>query len=494
MDISLERRGLSRYREVFKDTSYCELSADCVVPDTQGDILKILKCTPTVRLKSKEINSDSVEMSGELSGEILYVPESGVGISVLSFVIPFENETHIRDSDCAQHCVAELSVIAADVRLLNPRKVSIKAELQIKMRCYTADEMSFYPAVAEKPEKLFCKCAAGNTLYHSFVGEKQLSLDEELPCDWELSATHILSGASAYFSDGVERVGSKLIFKGHADISVLVQNTDGQVATLSFTSPFSQLFELSAQDDVVHWDAVLVPTAEYYSIGDGGVNADLHALIQLVCCSETEIGYIEDAYFCGHDLTLEHDEITLCKRVSTLELTSSLSISYDAGAAPASVLFSGGRLGRLKISGEAVSVPASFEIVYASDDGELCSARVRGCFEFALPEECLAAECKSVILGEISTRSSGNGIEISASAALKLECTDSSRKTAICGMSAETTKDIAPKPSLYLCRCKGRNLWSLAKAYGSSEEAIISANKLDDAAVSADAVLLIPRI
>lgn len=494
MDISLERRGLSRYREVFRDTSHCELSADCVIPDTQGDILRIIKCEASAKLKSKDVSSDSVTIGGELSGEILYVPEAGEGVSILNFSIPFENETHLRDENVCQSCIAELSVVAADVRVLNPRKVSVRAEVQIRLRCYDAEELSYCASVNDKPDKLFCKSRTEPLLYPSFVGEKQLSLDEEVPCDAGSPAAVLLSGSSSYYADGIERVGSKLILKGHADISAIALDGEGNIITLRSSTPFSQLFEMSGEADPPYWDAVIVPTAEYYSLENGNVNADLHAVIQLTCYAEADIEFIEDAYFCGRMLQLEHEELGLCRSVSTLKLTSSEVLEYDAGGSPVSVVLAESRLGKIKLTDGSISIPVSSEAVYTNSDGELCCGKARGCLEFELPSDCGHSMPNTVEVTETTAQINGSSIEIRVTAILTLECTETVRISAISGMSADDTQCVSSRPSLYLCRCRDRDLWTLAKAYGSSEDAIISANKLTDGNVLPDAVLLIPKI
>ena len=100
----------------------------------------------------------------------------------------------------------------------------------------------------------------------------------------------------------------------------------------------------------------------------------------------------------------------------------------------------------------------------------------------------------TVEVTETTAQINGSSIEIRVTAVLILECTETVRISAISGMSADDTQCVSSRPSLYLCRCRDRDLWTLAKTYGSSEDAIISANKLTDGNVLPDAVLLIPKI
>ncbi len=218
-------------------------------------------------------------------------------------------------------------------------------------------------------------------------------------------------------------------------------------------------------------------------------------MIQLTCYAVANMDFIEDAYFCGRILQLEHEELELCRSVSTLKLTSSEVLEYDAGGSPVSVVLTESRLGKIKLTDGSANVPVSSEGgVYINSDGELCCGKARGCLEFEVPSDCGHLTPKTVKVTESTARIIGGSIEIKVTAVLTLECTETVRICAISGMSSDDTQCVSSRPSLYLCRCRDRDLWTLAKAYGSSEDAIISANKLTEGVVSPDAVLLIPKI
>ena len=42
MDISLERKFLSSFREIGSEKKVCNISSDIIVPDTKADILRVV--------------------------------------------------------------------------------------------------------------------------------------------------------------------------------------------------------------------------------------------------------------------------------------------------------------------------------------------------------------------------------------------------------------------------------------------------------------------
>ena len=83
MDISLERKFLSSFREIGSEKKVCNISSDIIVPDTKADILRVVLTNGEYSIRSKDVESGKVLICGELKVNVVYVPESGT---------PAENE------------------------------------------------------------------------------------------------------------------------------------------------------------------------------------------------------------------------------------------------------------------------------------------------------------------------------------------------------------------------------------------------------------------
>ena len=103
MDISLERGFLSSFKLIGSAKKVCDVSSDIVVPDTREDILRVIMTNADYSIRSKDVESGRVVVHGELKATVVYVPESGDGLSTLGTNIPFECEFEVEsaDSGCA---------------------------------------------------------------------------------------------------------------------------------------------------------------------------------------------------------------------------------------------------------------------------------------------------------------------------------------------------------------------------------------------------------
>ena len=76
MEIKFENKNVSMYREISRQTKKVQESAESVVPDTDDDIGRIATVQSYVMLKSKDITSRGVLISGEAVASLLYITES----------------------------------------------------------------------------------------------------------------------------------------------------------------------------------------------------------------------------------------------------------------------------------------------------------------------------------------------------------------------------------------------------------------------------------
>ena len=157
MKIELKNREKSVYKKLCCTKSAAGLKEDIVVPDTMEDILRILGCRHQCRIRSKNLETDCVSVGGELDVTVLYIPETGEGIRTISAVIPFEVKLDAPGADSTSVSIIDTSVLDLEVKPVNPRKVSVNADLCVTQCCYKYLDYSWAEAPDAPTEKLFIK-------------------------------------------------------------------------------------------------------------------------------------------------------------------------------------------------------------------------------------------------------------------------------------------------------------------------------------------------
>ena len=81
MDIVFTHKTQSCYREFADPVKRVQVSAESVVPDTNEDIGRIASVRSQVLLKSKDVTSRSIMITGELETVLLYITEDEKSVS-----------------------------------------------------------------------------------------------------------------------------------------------------------------------------------------------------------------------------------------------------------------------------------------------------------------------------------------------------------------------------------------------------------------------------
>ena len=494
MKIELKNREKSVYKKLCCTRSAAELKEDIVVPDTMEDILRILGCRHQCRIRSKNLETDCVSVGGELDVTVLYIPETGEGIRTISAVIPFEVKLDAPGADSTSVSIVDTSVLNLEVKPVNPRKVSVNADLCVTQCCYKYLDFSWAEAPDAPTEKLFIK--SGEIDYQGVVlaSEKMLSLEEDLQLPESIQNGEFVSACSNLVVESSEVIGSKLIVKGRALIHALYVVSSAP-ETADFSIGFSQLFELPDDANEPKVRAVGMVTGQYFEHLGEKLAADIRGVIQIVCTEQQHISCIDDAYACGMELSTNSAEFEYLSAVSCTTSSENISLSYNSDYGVSRILCANASCSALDITEGQISTPVTADIIYADSEGSLRSCRVRGTAE--IPYEIGEGfELESARIRNIRAAAKADEavINISVDIEAELYTVMHAEVTMINDISAEPCEAGRAGASAYMCRAIDGDLWSIAKKYGSDMALIKEINAIEDGESIEGRLLLIPVV
>ena len=494
MKIELTNREKSVYKKLCCTNSAAELKEDIVVPDTMEDILRILGCRHQCRIRSKNLETDCVSVGGELDVTVLYIPETGEGIRTISAVIPFEVKLDAPGADSTSVSIIDTSVLNLEVKPVNPRKVSVNADLFVTQSCYKYLDFAWAEVPDAPTEKLFLK--SGEVDYQGVVlaGEKMLSLEEDLQLPESIRGDGFISACSNLVVESSEVIGSKLIVKGRAQIEALyVVSSAPETAT--FSIGFSQLFELPEDTKEPKVRAVGMVTGQYFEPLAEKLAADIRGVIQIVCTEQQHISCIDDAYACGMELSMNSIQFEYLSDASCTTSNENISLSYNSDYGVSRIMCAHASCAALDIADGLVSVPVTADIIYSDSEGSLRSCRVRGTAE--LPYETGEGfELESARIRNIGAiaKADESVINISVNIEAEFYTVMHAEVTMINDINAEPCESARTGASAYMCRALDGDLWSIAKKYGSDMTLIKEINALEDDECIEGRLLLIPVV
>ena len=252
MELKLQKADHEYYETLRFAPFPCETMRENIVPDSCGDIARIVDTTGTVCLTGRELTGDGrFCASGSVEASVLYIPEKEEGLRSLHFQIPFQCYGEGQGDGACEDLDIRGELRSIDTRVLNPRKVLTRANLVLYPAMSRHVSLSVATGVAgDGGEGVQMLREQKQTRVAAGVREKEFSFSEELPLSpGRGGAEEILSTRVDVRGTDSKLIGSKLVVKGFLSVSVLYRETGGRLGFLQQELPFSQILEGGGFDE-----------------------------------------------------------------------------------------------------------------------------------------------------------------------------------------------------------------------------------------------------
>ena len=500
MLVSLSKSAAEAYAVCYRGSLHKEESQETVIPDTMPDVGSVVGTTGSVLIRSKDVSEGRVRLEATVPARVIFRPEDGGALRCLDVSLPFYmsfDDAGIVDQSV---CTAELKLLNLETRLLNPRKLSVRAELFAGVCCYapTAVELPCAPEEGEAhintreiPVRTSAVCA---------LEEKTFAVTDEFRFpEGQSPVTVILSADTELRAEELRVVGSKALLKGTVVSRLLCGMEDGAVESLSFFSAFTQLLTPEQLSEDALMDVSLLCSGVFYEPDEDGegCSAELHLVAQLRVFEQRETLCLVDAYSNRFELLPETEERTFRRIEGTLTLQEELRESFPTARSVAEVLQCWASFGEARCEPDGLSVPMTAVIYYQTPEGELCASRHIYQVKFRTPlKPTQSLELIRVFAPELSAVPSAEGAELHALLEARALLWEESTEELVTALSYDETAplDLSERPTLVLLRTdSGADLWKLARTWCSTVQAIREANAMDELPEAWEKLLLIPR-
>lgn len=503
MEARLNKNSIPCHKKIYETCIIREETAESVVPDTQPDIAEIIHAQGLVLLRSKDVEQGRISVSGNINATVLYCPENESGVRKLCLTIPFSASAESAVLNERVKPVVTAKLCCIDARMLNPRKVLLRAEVRIDVKAYEESCIDVYDTngadVACDVQVLSSRCRISPV---TGVREKTFVISEECQVPAAKPPVgEILMQEVELSVDDLKTVGNKLIFKGNADIHITYEGVENsELSSTNFTAPFSQILELDCAVEQADAEVHLMPTGVYLeplpiAQDDRMLGVEIHVVAQAVCSENMEIEFIEDAYSNTFELKLDQAEIDLNTVENRTTLRETVRETVETETPVRELIHAYAIPGNPEVQDVKVICPITIYALYMNEDNKIASTTKTVTAESTLEHDAgTAIGINDVRCMEIFASPASEGVEVRIPLDLDLVFMDNFKIAPIVAIEVdeEAPVDIATKPSVTIVNgCNCDNLWKVAKQYASTPELIVSANQLEEGTVPE--LILIPR-
>ena len=498
MQAKLGFNGFRSYQIVFTKVITQAESQECVVPDSLPDVASILCASGCAMIRSKDVSDGHIRLEANVPARICCAGEGDGLRFCLDVNIPFyisAEDPAVMDGSA---CTALLALRRLEARMLNPRKLSVRAEISASINAYTEEDVSFSTAPEDESCAIHVLEREAELSVVSCVTEKTFALTDEyeLPSDRPAMEEIVAQTADVDIQE-FRSVGSKIILKGIAKSALICRTEDGDLVPVEFQTDFSQIVETETDTEDCLCEVRMLTSGMYYELlpGDNGqmFSMELHLAAQTVVYARRLVRYLADAYSNSHELQLTRQE----SRAEQLEretlLRSGCSFELDIPGEAASVVACHAEPVEWSVCDGEIHVQLLLRLCWRCGDSFSSAERtVTHRFKPETGEEALRL-C-NVTVQEVTAAVSGGGISVRVLLQARAFTLREITLNAISSIEYDEEAAVArdDRPTLVILRTESpSDLWTLARENCSTVGAILAANGEDTA--TGGKFLLIPK-
>ena len=143
VDLTFQEKKMAYLRRMLCQIAAQEETAETIIPDSMPDVGRIVGCWGVPVLRGKEWRSDGMLASGGITAKVLYVPADDGQPQVLESYLPFTMKWDFPMTDREGKLRVDCRLRSLDARMINSRKILLRANLAAKGEAYLPEEETF---------------------------------------------------------------------------------------------------------------------------------------------------------------------------------------------------------------------------------------------------------------------------------------------------------------------------------------------------------------
>lgn len=494
MDMKFESGEIRFLRPVVWENQRQEQTQEIRLTEDMPDAGRVLGCWGQCILRSKEWRSGGMAASGGVMTWTLYAPEDGSEPRTVESWVPFQLKWSFPATETDGLMSVCCNLHSADARVVSARKLMLRVSINaLGIGACPEEGAVFTPG--EVPEDVQLLRRTYPVTLPGEAGEKNVQLDEELELPGSGQDRKLLRCLMNPRIQEQRIVGDRLVFRGNAKMNMLLME-EGKLRSETLDVPFSAFSDLDreyGEDGTAQIDlAVTAMEAELTEDGKLRLKAGLAA--QYIMWTRHMLDIVEDAWSHRRDIRLQEQILMLPALLEyRVENCGAVGKTHQNLAVADGVCLPGSVSRQMEDGKLILSLPASVQLLGKEENGTHLGTNTQVEGRIVLDQEDGNLVCASTVeAGPIQVSANGSETEIRCELSVPIRTLSGQGITMVSGMELGELQPADPdRPCVILRRNSGESLWEMAKASGSTVDAIREANGLDDQPVNGR-MLLIP--
>ena len=230
IDTSKEKLRINKLVATKKEILFIE--GDMIVPDSKPDILNTISTSGVVCIYKKEILEDKIRIDGNINTFIMYLPDDTEDkVRGLQTSLDFSETVQIPNCREGMNSQVETKLKMMECRVINGRKIGIKASLEIEIKLYSEEEIEI---VNEIQNAEGIQMRRENLNVNSLVGsgETKIYAKDTISINNIDSIAEILKSTVCVCDKDIKISYNKILTKAEAEVKIMYLTEDNRINTV----------------------------------------------------------------------------------------------------------------------------------------------------------------------------------------------------------------------------------------------------------------------
>lgn len=492
MAIETAKDSLCVNQIISQKTNNFIIEDDVIVPDIKPDIINAVSTSGTVCIYKKEILNGRVKVDGKIDTYIMYLADTEDGyIRSLNTNLEFSQTFNIPEAQEGMNLNLDLNVRSIDCRVLNGRKINLRAIVDANISISANENIDFIKQVDNvKDIQVLNKTFNVNSLVGS--GETKTYAKDTIKLSETDNLAEIMKCNFRILNKDVKISYNKVLVKSDLEAKILYLTDDNRINSVETIIPIMGFIDIQDINEENVCDVkyeICNVVIEPKSVEEHAIYIEVEIKIHGEAYQNKELNVIQDLYSPSVELNFTQKQIQAMHTKKTIQDTCSIRDKqiipemhggkiYDVDVVPYIIKQSVAN-NKVLYEGEV-----KLNFVYSVNNfSGVDTKEIVLPFNFSMQSDDIDANTNIDTGIEIGLQNfvvtSDESIDIKIDLIFKVSMSNNSKINVIDGVEIDENKNINKYSMVIYFVKPGDSLWKIAKKFASTVSAIAEVNNIE---------------
>ena len=289
------------------------VEGDMIVPDSKPDILNTICTSGVVCVYKKEVLDDKVRVDGGINTCIMYLADDNEEkVRGINTTLDFSETIQVPNTEQGMNCKLESKLKSIECKVINGRKVGIKATIEIDIKIYSNEDIEIINDIQNAEGiQMLKEDLKVNSLVG--MGETKIYAKDTISIDNVDNLAEILKSNICICDKDVKVSYNKISTKAEAEVKIMYLTEDNRINSVTAKVPIVGFIDIPnvTEENVcdVNYEIrniIIKPN----SIEEHSIYIEMEIGVMAIVYEEKQINLIQDLYSPCENLEFNKKKIT----------------------------------------------------------------------------------------------------------------------------------------------------------------------------------------